>query len=152
MAEHQPRWCVLLPCAADQLWALPQACLAEIVAVGGVGREPPASIDWRGRQVPVLDLDPDGAAGWLGPRGETGLVAVILGLQDEGCDYWAVALRGAGPELRDLAAARVEDCPEHRLPGAVTAFRLEDSLYQVPDLLTLQRTVSGRESGARATG
>jgi hypothetical protein len=142
MPSEQSQWCVLLPCSAEQRWALPQNCLAEIVMVGGGAAEPPRHIEWREREVPVLDLDPEARTPWLDQRGESGLVAVLLGLRDEGCDYWAVALRGPGLGIKDLAAEPAEDAPEAALPGSVGAFRLAGTVYQVPDLLELQRGLS----------
>ncbi len=148
MSTEQSQWCVFLPCASDQVWAVPQNCLAEIVSVADAGQTPPSEISWRGQQVPVLDLESDSAAPWVERSGETGLLAVILGLKDEGCDYWAVALRGEGLGMKDVLTEELQDCPDEALPRSVGAFRMGGSLYQVPDLLELQRGVSDSAASA----
>jgi hypothetical protein len=142
MSDRKTHCCVLLPCSPDEKWAIPQNCLGEIVTVPDAGDQPPQEISWRGRQVPVLDLDQQGQLPWRESSNSSGLVAVILGLRDEGCEYWAVALRGKGLALKELAETAVEDCPDAVLERAVGAFRLDGEVYQVPDLLKLQRGIT----------
>jgi hypothetical protein len=148
MSEHEPRWCVLLPCSAQERWAVPQNSLAEIVTIQGVGEHPPEQINWRGVDVPVLDLDEDGSTPWRDNEGGTGLVAVLLGLQGEGCAYWALALRGEGLSAQDIGGEQIEDLPDAALPHASAAFRLGGEVYQVPDLIALQRQIAQERSSA----
>ncbi len=139
MSDNFGQWCVFLPCSADELWALPQNCVAEIVTVSAEGERPPSQINWRRQVVPVIDVDPDDEVPW---SESSGLIAVVLGLQGEGCDYWGVALRGRGLGMRDIAGEEVEDTPQLAGDRSVGAFRLSGSVYQIPDLLALQRAIT----------
>jgi hypothetical protein len=139
MSDKSTQWCVFLPCSADELWALPQNCVAEIVTVAAHGVQPPERVSWRGQDVPVLDLDAGNEQPW---HESNGLIAVMLGLKGEGCDYWGVALRGEGLGMMDIAGKEVEDAPQLAQHRSVGAFRLAGSVYQIPDLLALQRDIT----------
>ncbi len=139
MSDRDDRMCVLLPLGSGQRWAVPQACLAEILTLQADDGQPPSELSWRGLSVPVLDPGYDGELPWLDPRIGAGLVAVLLGEAGEGCDYWAVALRGAGLAVRRVLAEDCEDQPEQVLEDALAAFTLDEILYQVPDLTALHR-------------
>ena len=152
MSDALSRMCVLLPCSARRLWAVPQACLGEIVAVPAAQDQPPAEITWRGVVVPVVDFGEDGGPPWRDQRGGAGLVAVMLGQQDEPCRYWGVAVRGEGLGVSALTDNAIEDLPDAVLDYASAAFRLGNIVYQVPDLLAVQRAmvcggINKRESG-----
>lgn len=142
MSDKASRWCVFLPCSEEEVWAIPQNCLAEIVTLHDAGEYPPEQIMWRGREVPVMDLGDSGETPWRDPAGKTGLVAVILGLQGQGSEYWAVALRGDGLAVRDLGTERLRDAPDRILERSTSAFTLQDAVYQVPDLQELQKQVA----------
>ena len=139
MSESAARMCVLLPLGGGQQWAVPQSCLAEILTLQPEGDEPPGSVSWRGVDVPVLDCGSASGSPWLDSRTGAGLVAVILGLGGQACDYWAVALRGGGLAVRRLEDDACEDQPEAVADHALAAFSLDGSLYQVPDLPALQQ-------------
>jgi hypothetical protein len=141
MTDKASRWCVFLPCTRDEIWAVPQNCLAEIVTIQAADQYPPEQINWRGHEVPVLDLDDSGTTPWRDPLGETGLIAVILGLKDQGSDYWAVALRGEGLAVKNIAAEKIEESTENVLERSTSAFVLHNVVYQVPDLPELQKQV-----------
>ena len=141
MTDKAPQWCVFLPCSQDEVWAIPQKCLAEIVTLQDVGETPPEQISWRGKEVQVLDLDDSAASCWRDPVGGTGLVAVILGLKGQGSDYWGVALRGEGLAVRNLSQEKIKDLPEQVMERSTAAFELKDLVYQVPDLPELQKQV-----------
>ncbi len=134
-------WCVFLPCSREEIWAVPQNCLAEIVTLQGVNEVPPEQIRWRGREIAVLDLDDSATAAWKDPIGETGLIAVILGLKGQGNEYWAVALRGEGLAVRDISLEQIKDTPDKVLERSSSAFELGDIIYQVPDLPEMQKQV-----------
>lgn len=135
------QWCVLLPCSSSERWAVPQNALAEIVTLPADEENPPDTLEWRGRTVPVLDFGHDDGAPWRDRLGGTGLVAVFLGLNGEDCDYWGIALRGEGLAVRQISAEMLEEedaIAEH----ASAAFSLAGSIYQVPDLVALQRRIA----------
>jgi hypothetical protein len=133
---------VLLPCSGSETWAVPQGCLGEIVTVPATGRRPPAQISWRGREIPVLDCGSGGGGGWCDARGEAGLVAVLLALQDVPGTCWGVALGSEGPGLVELGEADIEPLPEAVAEHAVTAFRVEGAVCQVPDLAAWQAALA----------
>jgi len=135
-------WCVLLPCSDTEFWAVPQNTLAEIVTLHTAGLRPPEQLHWRGATVPVLDFGHDDGSLWREPVGGTGLVAVFLGLEGEGCDYWATAVRGEGLAVRQISPDEVRDAPEAVLEHATSAFVLNGVTYQVPDLVALQRRIA----------
>jgi len=141
MSENSSRWCVLLPCSKTESWAVPQNCLAEIVTVHGADERPPEDINWRGEAIPVLDFGRDDGSCWRDTHGSA-LVAVILGLEGDACKYWGLAIRGDGLGTIDINEETLEDVPDAALEHASTAFRLRDTVYQVPDLPTLQRQIS----------
>ncbi|MFK8047241.1 MAG: hypothetical protein AB8B81_02285 [Halioglobus sp.] len=139
--EKPARWCVFLPCSEQEVWAIPQNCLAEIVTLQNADTTPPAQITWRGKQVPVLDLGGPEDPSWCDASGESGLVAVILGLKGQGNDYWAVALRGEGLAVKNIANENIIDLPDRVTERSTSAFELHEVLYQVPDLPELQKHV-----------
>lgn len=141
MSEDAMRSCVLIPCSRAESWAVPQVCLAEILTLQMAAESPPAEIEWRGRTVPVLDMGEDEESTWQEQSG-AGLVAIFLGLEGEGCDYWGVAVRGNGLAIEKVSPEEVNDAPDEVLPHATAAFRLNDVLYQVPDLDSFQKKLS----------
>jgi len=141
MSTEALQTCILLPCSATRLWAVPQACLGEIVTLAAADERPPPLLSWRGESIPVVDFGGDGDPAWRDPRTGSGLIAVILGLEGETCRYWGVALRGTGLGVARLGAAELEDLPDAVQEHALAAFRLRDTVYQVPDLLTIQRAI-----------
>lgn len=141
MTDESSRLSVLLPCSHDQVWAIPQRCLAEIVTVTAEGDRPPSEIDWRGESVPVLDFLGDEQADWRDSRTGTGLVAVMLGLKGGGWRYWGVAVRGEGLGVSEMKEEQMEDAPEAVVDYATAAFRMHGRVYQVPDLGALQRSI-----------
>jgi len=147
MSERKQQDCVLLPTGSRCPWVLPQRCLGEIVTVAATGEQPPEAIDWRGQRVAVLDFGAPGAPPWRDPGGSTGLVAVVLGLRDESCDYFGIAVRGSGLGIIQLADADIEDLPGSELPEyTLAAFRLHNNEFQVPDLLAMQRAIGKGEA------
>ena len=142
MTEKAAHWCVFLPCSGEEVWAIPQSCLAEIVTIHDAGESPPQEIVWRGREVAVLDLGDEGKAPWRDPTMDTGLVAVILGLKGQGSDYWAVALRGEGLALKNLADEQILDLPDKVSDRSTAAFEMRDAVFQVPDLPEMQKQLA----------
>lgn len=141
MSDDASPMCVLLPCSSTQCWAVPQRCLGEIVTVAADDDRPPAEIDWRGQVVPVMDFSGAEEEPWRDRRSGTGLVAVMLGHRGEPCRYWGVAVRGEGLGVTALEEDEMEDLPEAALEHATAAFRMGEVVYQIPDLLALQRSV-----------
>lgn len=141
MSELVARWCVFLPCSKDEIWAVPQNSLAEIVTVQEASVNPPEQITWRGQEVPVLDLGEDGETPWRNPMGETGLIAVIVGLKGQASGYWAVALRGDGLAVKNIANEKIQDVPDKVMARSTSAFEMNNVVYQVPDLPELQTQV-----------
>lgn len=141
MTDDASRWCALLPCSDELALAVPQNCLAEIVTMHTARERPPESVRWRGESVPVIDFSPE-HNGWREERSGTGLLAIFRGLQGEGCEYWAVAVRGEGLKMKDISAEEIEDVPEEVLELATAAFRLDGKIYQVPDLTVLQQKIT----------
>ena len=142
MTEDAMRWCVLIPCSTEETWAVPQICLAEILTLQTDAEQPPEEVEWRGRQVPVLDMGSEDGSSWQGSRRGAGLVAIFLGLEGEGCEYWGVAVRGEGLSVEKVSTDDVLDAPEEVRSHATAAFRLHGALYQVPDLDALQKNIS----------
>jgi hypothetical protein len=140
--------CVLIPCSTDEHWAVPQNCLAEITTVNADSEEPPETIDWRGREVPVIDFGAGCETPWSERRVGTGLVAIFLGLAGEGCEYWGVALRGNALAVANLAPDTVSDAPDRAVEHASGAFEYEGVLYQVPDLDGLQKKLAAARQTA----
>ena len=148
MTDSSSRWWVLMPCSKTESWAVPQNCLAEIVTVHGVSEQPPEELSWRGVTLPVLDFGYDDGSQWREQHGGTGLIAVFLGLADEGCDYWGVAIRGGGLAVKRLADEEIADTPEAILQHATAAFTLQGVVYQVPDLSALQKKIANSQAVA----
>ena len=150
MSEQAERMCVLLPCAGDSYWAVPQCCLAEILTLPAGEELAPGWVNWRGVDIPVLDF----GEGEIQPRREggnnTGLIAVILGLEGAGPDYWGVALRGPGLAVREIACADCHDRPDAIHEYALAAFELDGKIYQVPDLPALQGRASRLDTAVTA--
>lgn len=141
MSNAASRMCVLLTCSESQSWAVPQRCMGEIVTVPATDDQPPNEINWRGEVIPVVNFGREDGLPWRDQRSATGLVAVMLGLQGEACSYWGVAVRGEGLGVRALEESEIEDLPDAALEHATAAFRMNDVVYQVPDLLALQRAI-----------
>ena len=141
MTDDTSHWCALLPCSGELSLAVPQNCLAEIVTMHTTRERPPEKIRWRGQSVPVIDFAPE-QAGWREEQSGTGLLAIFCGLQGEGCDYWAVAVRGQGLAVKDIGAEEIEDVPEEVLELGSAAFKLDGTIYQVPDLTALQQKIT----------
>ncbi len=142
MTDDASRWCVLIPCSKTESWAVPQNCLAEIVTVHDTARQPPEELSWRGMSVPILDFGCDDDSHWREKHGGTGLIAIFLGLEGEGCDYWGIAVRGEGLAVKRVSAQQVEDAPEAVQQHATAAFKLQGEIYQVPDLALLQEKIA----------
>lgn len=141
MSDKQSRSCVLLPCSAKRSWVIPQRCLGEIVTIPAQDNQPPDEINWRGETVPVLDFGRDGPIPWCDPRAVSGLVAVVLGQRGETSPYFGIAVRGEGLGVSPLPEGEIEDLPDEVLDYATAAFRMGGRVYQVPDILALQRAV-----------
>ncbi len=139
MSDDAITSCVLIPCSDNEKWAVPQNCLAEIHVVNSIEETPPSLLEWRGREVPVVDFGAESDAPWCEQRIGTGLVAIFLGLEGEACEYWGVAIRGAGLDVVTLASAELVDASEEACEHASAAFKYNDVLYQVPDLDGLQK-------------
>lgn len=148
MSEDTSRWCVLLPCSKTETWAVPQICLGEILTVHSDSDEPPEEVVWRERTVPVLDLGIADGSVWREPRRGSGLIAVFLGLKGEGCEYWALPLRGAGLSVVNLLPEEVEDAPDQVSEHATAAFKFRGVLCQVPDLDGFQRKITLSQNAA----
>lgn len=137
MAESALRKCLFLPRSASEIWAVPKNCLAEIVTLYRVDEDPPATVSWRGQEVPVVDADRGRQTPWRDPRARTGLVAILLGIDGTGCEYLGVPLRGVGLGLYEVPEEEVVDCPGQALAGSRGAFTWRGVTYQVPDLMAL---------------
>ncbi len=148
MTDDTSRWCVLIPCSNTESWAVPQNCLAEIVTLQASAEQPPDELSWRGQTVPVLDFGYDDGSQWRDQHGGTGLVAVFLGLEGEGCDYWGVAIRGEGLAVTPVATGDAEDTPASVLEHSSGAFKFHGAVYQVPDLALLQRKIAASQEVA----
>ena len=142
MTDDASRWCVLIPCSKTESWAVPQNCLAEIVTLHDTAEQPPRELSWRGVSVPVLDFGCDDGCQWRKQRDGTGLIAIFLGLEGEGCDYWGVAVRGEGLAVKRVFEQQVEEAPEAVQQHATAAFTLQGAVYQVPDLALLQKKIA----------
>lgn len=139
--------CLFLPCSAQEIWAVPQASLAEILTLYHVEETPPAFVSWRAQDVPVLDFDDAGETRWRDQRAGTGLVAILLGVEGRGCPYFGVALRGQGLGLQEVPVEEMSECPGEVLSRSLAAFRWRNVTYQVPDLLGLQDQLRERMTG-----
>jgi hypothetical protein len=146
--EDDGQWCVLLPLSGSERWAVPQNALAEIVTLHTDSGEPPEELAWRGELVPVLDFGHDDGVPWRERVGGTGLVAVFLGLERENCKYWGMAVRGTDLAVKQLLPDQVDDAPDEVVEHASAAFTLDGIIYQVPDLVALQRRVAASMDAA----
>ena len=143
METQVNRHCVLLPCSSTEHWAVPQNCLAEIVTLTVAEDEtPPPQIEWRGQTVPVLDLGASDQASWRESQGRTGLIAIFLGLEGEGLNFWGLALRGSGLGTANLLESDIEDYDVGASELHSAAFKIEDKVYKVPDLFALQQRMT----------
>jgi chemotaxis signal transduction protein len=149
MSTPSSGYCVLLPCGKGRSWAIPQRCLGEIVTVPAAGDLPPEEVSWRGESIRVVDFGRQDAEPWRDQRGDTGLIAIVLGQRDEACSYFGVAVRGGNLGVSSLADQEIEDLPEALLDYATAAFRMNGNIYQVPDLLALQRAIGRGECVAQ---
>jgi len=138
MSDRSDRMCVLLPCSGDQRWAVPQSCLAEILTVPAGEGVPPDFVEWRGTEIPVLDIGAVGDVPWQNHRSGTGLIAVVVGIRGMGVDFWGLALRGGNLSVRKVEDRDCEDLPEAVLDHSLAAFSLDGVVYQVPDLTAWQ--------------
>jgi chemotaxis signal transduction protein len=145
MSTGSRSYCVLIPCSSGLSWAIPQRCLGEIVTVAAADDLPPREISWRGENIPVVDFGREDAVPWRDQRGDTGLVAIVLGQRDQACSFFGVAVRGGNLGVSSLADEEIEDTPESLLDYATAAFRMNGNVYQVPDLLALQRAIGAGE-------
>lgn len=152
MSDLPDRMCVLLPCSGELRWAVPQACLAEILTVSADGGEPPELVTWRGVDIPVLDLGSDGATPWQNIRSSTGLIAIVVGVRGVGVDFWGLALRGEDLSVRRVVEGDCEDIPEAVLDSSLAAFSLDGVVYQVPDLVAWQQAAGSAVSPAALSG
>lgn len=141
MTQNTKTWCVLIPCCANETWAVPQQCLGEIVTVPSGSDEPPAELEWRGQSVPVFDLGAEKGPVWREPGRGAGLVAIFVGLKGEACEYWGIPVRGKGLRMVSLAEGDVEDTAVPEGVNARAAFNFEGETYQVPDLECFQKQV-----------
>ena len=148
MSEEVKRTCVVLPCVDGQTWVVPQNCLAEIVTVQGAQETPPTEVEWRGQAVPLLEIETASGQSWREDHFSAGLVAVLLGLQDQGCEYWGVALRSEGPGMMEMDEAEMEDKPDAMADHSTAAFEYQGVIYQVPDLLELQQQMAEAAAAA----
>lgn len=144
MSEDASRWCVFIPVSKTETWAVPQICLAEILTLQSSADQPPEEVQWRGRTVPVVDFGVDDGSQWRESQRDSGLVAIFLGLEGEGCEYWAVAVRGDGLAARKVAPREVHDVPDSVVEHATAAFSYHGVVCQVPDLDSLQKTITLR--------
>ena len=150
MSEQKQRMCVLLPCASNRHWAVPQNCLAEILTLPASDNNVPAQVRWRGVDIPVIDFADGSDLSWRDEKKGTGLIAVILGVRGAGPDYWGVALRGEGLSVRQLDADECDDRADAMQEYALAAFELDGQVYQVPDLPALQGLAMERSTAATA--
>jgi hypothetical protein len=139
MSHPGTRMCVLMPFGDDLRWAVPQSCLAEILTLATDDVNPPQTVAWRGLDLPVVDVGARSGTPWRNSQSGTGLVAVVLGVDGEGSEYWGLALRGGGLSVRDVQETDCQDLPESVLEHSLAAFALDGVAYQVPDLPSLQQ-------------
>ena len=90
----------------------------------------------------------DDGVPWRERVGGTGLVAVFLGLEGENCKYWGMAVRGTDLAVKQLLPDQVDDAPDEVVEHASAAFTLDGIIYQVPDLVALQRRVAASMDAA----
>lgn len=133
---------VLLPCSGTETWAVPQSCLGEIITVPAAGNRPPAQVNWRGSEIPVLDCGGGEGGTWRDPGGEAGLVAVLLALRDVPGACWGVALGNQGPARVELGSDVIEPLPDAVAEHALAAFRFAGEVCQVPDLAAWQAVLT----------
>jgi hypothetical protein len=142
MTERNRQQCVVLPCTENDLWAVPENSLAEIVTLAAECDTPPEELEWRGQRIPVLDLQ-SGGEHWGSRHGGTGLVAVLRGLDQAGPAYWGVCLREHGLRVENIPD-EPDDAVEDAAEYALGAFRHEGALFQVPDLVAMQQRAAAQ--------
>ena len=142
MTDNTKLWCALIPCSKTETWAVPQNCLAEIVTLQTNTLLPPQQLTWRERSVPVLDLGSDDGSQWQQPNREAGLMAIFLGLKGEGCEYWALAIRGVGLKVASLVSEELQEVDRGVQEYATAAFMFDGVLCQVPDLDSFQKKIA----------
>ena len=148
MSSEQRQWCVFLPLGSGEsgeTWAVPQNVVAEIVTVNEADAVPPVDLAWRGRTLPVFDPGADSQTPWCNEFGRTGLVAVLLGLEGAALEYWGLALRGDGLTIKDMRTETVQDARDEAYTHAITAFRLNEQLVQIPDLALMQHKLQSTQ-------
>ncbi len=150
MSEKKQRMCVLLPCASNRRWAVPQNCLAEIMTLAAKDETVPTEVQWRGETIPVMDFGAQGKLPFRDVQNGTGLVAIILGVRGAGCEYWGLALRGSGLTVRHIDESECQDKPDAIQEYSLAAFELDGQTYQVPDLPALQCLATEMDSAASA--
>ena len=99
--------------------------------------------------MPVVDFGAQDPVPWRDPRGGSGLVAILLGQRNEGCRFFGVAVRGGNLGFSRLTDDNIEDVADVLPDYTTAAFRMEGNLYQVPDLLALQRAIATGERVAQ---
>ena len=143
MSEMSFDRCVLVPCSSERSWVVPQRCLGEILTIPSAEELPPAEVLWRGEEIPVVDFGRDDPLPWRDQLTGAGLIAIVLGQQrDQACQYFGVAVRGGALGVCQFAQNDIEDLPGVETEYASATFRVNGNIYQVPDLLALQRTIS----------
>jgi hypothetical protein len=145
MSSDVRQWCVFLPLGSGETWAVSQNVVAEIVTVPATGSEPPEELVWRGTTVSILDPGVATQTPWCDQYGRAGLVAVLLGLEGGDLQYWGVALRGQGLTIKDMHREAVEDARDEAHTDAITAFRLNQQLVQIPDLAMMQHKLQSTQ-------
>lgn len=150
MSDQAEQMCVFLPCGADRQWAVPQNCLAEILTLPASEDLVPTQVNWRGVDIPVMDLGTSDGPPWRDAGNSTGLVAVILGVRGEGAEYWAVALRGPGLSVQKVDSVDCRDLPAAVDEHCLAAFELDGRIYQVPNLPALQGLALRPDTAAAA--
>lgn len=150
MSKAGTRMCVLLPCGGDLRWVVPQSCLAEILTLTTEQETPPETLAWRGVDLPVVDIGARSGTPWRNVQSGTGLVVVVLGVDDEGADCWGLALRGDGLSVLDVQETDCQDLPESVVEHSLAACVLDGLVYQVPDLPSLQRMAVATDSAKSA--
>ncbi len=141
MSDDVKHFCVLIPCSEQETWAVPQNCLAEIITLPIESEMPPEQVEWRGRTIPVVHLGERAGAGWGDHGCDTGLIAVFLGLEGDGCRYWGLAVHGELLKMAQIQPEDIEDAPECVSANASAAFHYQGQLCQVPDLDSVQKRI-----------
>ncbi len=128
MSVGSTQRCILLPCHGGQTWAVPPNCLVEIALLPAASTD---RVSWRDRDIPLF------AVAAAAPRPDPCPCAIFLGMKDQSCDFWALALADCGAQAVTLTAAALQEQPDQIQPDCLSAFRFEGQLCQVPDLPAL---------------